>query len=113
MKGIARFAIVRFAVEGFHNWPNAVPPREYLAARHRHMFHYEVQIGLVHNDREIEFHDFLAFCKDNCMKGEMGGASCEDMAEALIKKITLRYPGRKVIVKVFEDGEVGAKLRTS
>lgn len=110
---IQRSAIVRFAVEGFHNWPNAMPPREYLVARHRHMFHYEVRVAVTHNDREIEFHDLLAFCKDNCMNGEMGGASCEDMAEDLIKKITLRFPGRKVIVKVFEDGEVGARLQTS
>lgn len=110
---INRSIIVRFAVEGFHNWPDAAGDRSYLAARHRHMFHVEVQIAVTHNDREIEFHDFLDFCKANCAKGELGAYSCEDIAEDLINKITLWRSGRKVIVKVFEDGEVGARLKTS
>ena len=44
------------------------------------------------------------------MSGELGGASCEQVARALCEGVTRRYPGRRVTVSVFEDGEVGARV---
>ena len=103
-------AIIRFQVPGFHYWEGATGDRAYLADRHRHLFHVEAKISIFHNDRELEFHDFLDFCRANFPGGEMGGQSCEMMAEGLIKAIQTRYPGRSVTVSVFEDGEVGAEV---
>lgn len=66
-------AVVRFQIEGFHRWPKATPQRGYLAGRHRHMFHVEAQIELFRDDREIEFHDFLDFCKSIFRAGKCTG----------------------------------------
>ena len=102
--------IVRFQVEGFHRWPDATPARAYLAQRHRHMFHVEASIDVSHDDREIEFHDLLDFCRVHFPGGELGSQSCEQMAAGLAHEITRAYPGRRVMVSVFEDGEVGARV---
>lgn len=101
-------AIVRFQKEGFHMWSDAPPARSYLAQRHRHMFHVEAQIALKHDEREIEFHDFLDFCKANFPGGELGSQSCETMARKLIDLIYRKWPYRAISVSVFEDSEVGA-----
>lgn len=103
-------AIVRFQVPGFHCWQGATGERSYLANRHRHLFHVEARIEVFHNDREVEFHDFLDFCRANFPGGEMGGRSCEMMAKDLLSAITGRYPQRSARVAVFEDGEVGAEV---
>lgn len=100
--------LVRFSVEGFHNWPEATGRRSYLADRHRHVFGVEVVIELRHNERDIEFHDFLDFCKTSFPSGELGGASCETLATDLAQKITAAYSGRAVKVTVLEDGENGS-----
>lgn len=111
---IFKCATVRFVREGFHHWPHPTPPRCYLAQRHRHLFHVEATVEVQHNEREIEFHDFLEFCRNHfggyLENREFGAYSCEALAEALAKKITLQYPNRSVIVKVFEDREVGAEI---
>lgn len=102
--------IVRFTREGFHCWPDAPPHRAYLAERHRHLFHIEVALEVFEHDREIEFHDLLDFCRQQFPGGEMGSASCEQMAKRLAENITRRFSGRRVSVGVFEDGEVGARV---
>ena len=104
---------VKYDVIGFHCWPEADGDRNYLADRHRHKFFYRVAIGVEHHDREIEFHDFLDFCKSNTLQGEMGRCSCEDMARHLIEKIADRWPNRNIEVEVSEDGEVSAVLKAS
>lgn len=103
-------AIVRFAVPGFHCWQEATGERGYLADRHRHLFNVEARIELKHSCREIEFHDFLDFCRTNFPGGEMGNRSCEHMAEELIQKISDRWQNRWIQVSVFEDQEVGAQV---
>lgn len=99
---------VHFQVEGWHNWEGAPTHRAYLATTHRHLFYVTASVEVRQDDREIEFHDFLDFCKENFKGGQLGGQSCEMMARGLLEKITARFEGRAVIVKVFEDGEVGA-----
>lgn len=102
--------VVQLQVPGFHRWPGATGDRAYLAQRHRHLFHVEVKLQVFHQDREVEFHDLLDFCRAHFPGGEMGGASCEMMAEQLLSAIAQKYPNRAASVGVFEDGEVGAEV---
>jgi len=103
-----RFCIVRYQAPGFHNWPDASGERAYLADRHRHLFFVEAKIELNHNEREIEFHDFLDSCKSIFSGGELGSSSCETIAENLVEAIQAQWPDRRIGVSVFEDNEVGA-----
>lgn len=100
---------VRFQVEGWHRWPDAPPHRGYLAQSHRHMFHVEATLPVGHDDREVEFHDFLDFCRIHFEGGDRGAQSCEVMARDLLASICGHY-ARSASVKVFEDGEVGATV---
>lgn len=63
-----------------------------------------------HEEREIEYHDLLDFCKGHFPGGDMGTQSCETMARTLATKIAVRYPKRQITVSIFEDGEVGARF---
>ena len=100
---------VKHQAPGFHNWPDAPINRDYLAARHRHVFHVEVHISVAHDDREVEFHDLLDFVREAFPGGELGAQSCEMMARDLGKKIALRF-GRACEVSVSEDGGVGSTV---
>ncbi len=101
-------AVVRFTSPGFHHWPGATGQRAYLSQPHRHLFHVEARIEVYHDDREIEFHDFLEFCRLNFPSGNLGARSCETLARNLAGAISTTYQDRTVSVSVFEDGEVGA-----
>ena len=103
-------AVVRFTREGWHRWPGATPERMYLASSHRHLFFVEVEIEVKHDDREIEFHDLLDFCKAQFPTGDFGAASCEMLGAELGRTIQYRWPCRALTVGVFEDNEVGAKV---
>jgi hypothetical protein len=49
---------VTFALEGFHNWPEAkdiFPEVSFLSDRHRHMFHFKCYAKVTHTDRDEEF----------------------------------------------------------
>lgn len=108
---IAAEIVVRFSVEGFHRWPGAPGNRYYLANIHRHLFYLEVTLAVTHDDREVEFHDLLDFCRVEFPGGDMGFMSCEMMARNLLTKIAQRWDGRAICVSVFEDNEVGAMVR--
>ncbi len=103
---------VRYTVEGWHNWPDAPPHRDYLAAPHRHLFHVEVRVPVTHSDREVEFHDLLAFCRESGRGpgGHMGRASCEMMAAKLAVGIVDHFNVSYTVVTISEDGECGATL---
>jgi len=101
-------AVVRFQVEGQHHWPQAPKERAYLRYMHRHLFHVEVTMTVGHQEREVEYHDLLDFCKESFGGGEMGPKSCETMALELLEKLCKKYPGRQYVVSIFEDGENGA-----
>jgi len=107
------YACVRFTCQGWHCWPDAPEKRKYLASSHRHLFHIEVQIEVSHAEREIEYHDLLDFCQEKFVGGDMGSWSCETMAQYLIKEVASQYPGRPLLVSVYEDGEVGAVVTYS
>lgn len=103
-------AIAKFDFIGFHCWPEASGVRDYLAQRHRHKFIVQAEIETRHDDREIEFHDFLDFCKNNTPRGDLGRLSCEQIGRQLVQAVAQRWPGRVVDVQVWEDGEVGARV---
>jgi hypothetical protein len=71
------------------------------------LFHVKVVAAVSHSDREIECHDLRDFCIGAFGGGELGGQSCETMAEDLALKVTRRFGKRRVVVGVLEDGEVG------
>lgn len=102
---------VQTTVEGWHHWPDAPQHRAYLGQRHRHLFHVEANVDVLHDDREVEFHDLLDFVRANIGGPEFGPMSCEMIASRLLKAIESRYPGRNAVVTVGEDGEVWATVR--
>ena len=115
--GAITWAVVRFTRPGFHRWPAADTVlggrRAYLGQIHRHLFHVEARVQVVHGDREIEFHELLDFCTAQFTGGNFGTQSCEMLASALRHDLETRHPGRLVTVSVFEDGEVGAVVENS
>jgi hypothetical protein len=103
-------AVVRFRVPGWHAWVNAPAHRRYLSFAHRHLFHVEAELAVLHDDREVEYHDLLDFCVARFPAGQYGGKSCEMLARELAEELVRQYPGRAVRVSVFEDGEVGSQV---
>lgn len=98
---------VRFQSAGIHHWPGATGERAYLATPHRHQFHVEVAVPVTHDDREVEFHDLLEFCRSAFPTGDLGAMSCEMLARQLGDAVMQRYL-RPVTVTVSEDGECGS-----
>lgn len=107
---------------GFHAWPDAPPPRDYLSHSHRHAFHVRVSLHVEHDDREVEFHDLLSHVRLSAetlgkqvgyeigpgMVRDLGAMSCEMIARNIAARIAGLYPGRLVECDVSEDGECGA-----
>jgi len=112
MKQDKTYAFVRYTVEGFHRWPGALRTnwsRSYLADRHRHLFHVEVRLQVYHDNREVELHDLLDFCKEHTPSGELDEMSCEAIARDIAYEITRQFGDERAgVVSVSEDGEVGA-----
>jgi len=117
MQSAERRIWVTFQRAGFHRYPAAgedplLADVSYLAARHRHLFKFKVAIEIFHNDRELEFHQFLNYCEslyDN--KGlEIDYKSVEMLADDLYLQIAAKYPNRAVSIEVSEDGENGCLI---
>lgn len=95
-------------MEGWHCWPEAPDHRAYLRASHRHLFHVTVSLALAHDDREVELHDLMDYCKAHMPPGDYGRKSAEQLGLDLAEAVADRWPGRSIQVSVYEDGEVGA-----
>ena len=116
-----RWIYVNFQKVGFHRYPAAgTDPQlcsageydvSYLAARHRHLFKFNVQIEIFHNDRELEFHQVLTYC-ESLFKNtiEIDSKSVEMLADDLYLQLANRYPGRNMKIGVSEDGECGCVI---
>lgn len=103
---------IRWRAAGYHSWPDAHAGRMYLAQAHRHVFHFEVELGVLHDERDVEFHDLLDECRLIVPDGfDYGASSCEAIARRIHHHLTNAYPDRSVRVSVFEDGENGATIR--
>ena len=113
---------VTFRKEGIHMYPAAATDPKlatgdeydvsFLGTPHRHIFHFKVFIQVYQDDRDIEFIQFKRWLEKMYSEGtlELNHKSCEMIARELNEKIKARYPGRKTIIDVSEDGENGATL---
>lgn len=107
--------IVRLAVEGLHNWPDAkhvFPEVAFLSDVHRHVFHMELKKRVHHDDRDIEFIMFKRdvteylhkkYYKEDYRCHFFGPKSCEMIARELLEYFDCEY------VSVWEDLENGAE----
>lgn len=102
---------VTFQRKGYHFYPNAPEDVAYLRDRHRHLFKFRVGITAKHENREIEFHQFLNKIESWYDSGalELNHKSCEMIADDLAQRIEDEYgAGRRLTIEVAEDGECGA-----
>lgn len=117
-----RMIFVQFQKEGIHCYPAAATDPalatgdaydvSFLASPHRHIFHFEVTIQVFHTDRDIEFIQFKRWLENLYVGGtlELNFKSCEMISDDLYEQIAARYPDRKIIITVSEDGENGATI---
>ena len=117
-----RTIFVTFQKEGIHKYPGAdTDPKlatgdwddvSFLGVLHRHIFHFRVEIDVVHNDRDIEFIQFKRWLERlySMETLQLDYKSCEMMAEDLAGEISQKYPNRAFNITVSEDGENGATL---
>ena len=118
---ISRKIWVTFQKAGLHRYPQAAVDQSladvsYLGSTHRHLFKFKVSISVVHNDREIEFHQFLnwlenLYAADSVLT--LNNKSCEMIAEELLETISRKYLDRYIEVEVSEDGECGSVLTST
>lgn len=108
---------VTFQRAGIHKYPAAATDPNladvsYLGFQHRHLFKFKISIEVFHNDRDIEFHQFLNWIEslytDNTLS--LDYRSCEMISDELAAIIKDRYPDRKLIIDISEDGECGSTI---
>lgn len=105
---------VTFQRAGFHYYPAAASDPAladvmYLGNIHRHLFKFKVWIEIFHNDREIEFHQFLNFCESlfTSQHINIDYKSVEMLADEMYLSIASKYPHRDIWIEVSEDSENG------
>lgn len=106
---------VTFQKEGIHCYPAAKDLKgvEFLQHRHRHMFHFEVELEVFCDDRDVEFILFKRELEGLYGEGilNLDEKSCEMLARDMMYYIIGQYPDRDVTVSVSEDGENGGRIR--
>lgn len=105
-----KYIEVQFQFEGTHLWKDAPAEVSFLRFPHRHEFHVKAMIEVHHDDRELEFimvkRDLIKHVESTPYPIEY---SCEQMAEELLEYICATYgSGRRISVRVTEDGENGS-----
>ena len=108
------FIIVRGQFEFCHRYADAPEEVAYLRHLHRHMFNYEVEIEVFHDDRELEFimvkHDIDEYLTRRYEEWD-DRTSCEQMAKCIGLWLQSKNGfERDLTVSVFEDNENGAKV---
>lgn len=104
--------------EGIHHYPEAPSEVSYLRDMHRHKFGVRVEMEVFDDDREVEFimlkHRISRYLSQLLLTDEstqlfnLGAASCEQVAKAIVHKLLEWYGERDMVVTVDEDGENGA-----
>lgn len=115
-----QFIYVTFQEEGIHRYPAAAQDPKlktgewndvsFLGAEHRHIFHFRVELEVMHDDRDVEFIQFKRELQ-NLYRGNMltlDHKSCEMISDELAKYINNTYPEREIRIQVAEDGENGS-----
>ena len=108
-------------VPGFHYWPGAPAPREYLGQQHRHLFVFRLNMQVFTNDREVEFHDLADQLLETARSLDVverdappvktinfGGRSCEQIGREILLVMGRRYRDRQMVIEVSEDDEFSA-----
>lgn len=120
LKKVINSIFVQFEKEGVHKYPAALTDPKlvtgdwddvsFLGYPHRHMFKFRVVIEVFHDDRDIEFIQFKRWLERLYNDGtlQLDYRSCEMISDDLAAKIGDKYPGRKIVIEVSEDGENGA-----
>ena len=76
------------------------------------MFHFRVELQVMHDDRDVEFilfkRELEALYDEGTM--QLDYKSCEMMARELAGYIRETYPDRDLAIEVSEDGENGCRL---
>lgn len=116
VKKVINHIYVQFEKEGVHKYPAALTDPKladvsFLGYPHRHMFKFLVEIEVFHDDRDIEFIQFKRWLESlyNDEVLNLDYRSCEMISDELAGKISERFPGRKIIIEVSEDGENGSR----
>jgi len=106
---MSNFIWVTAEKDMIHKYSNAPDEVSFLRNEHRHNFKFKVFIEIFHNDRDMEFLLFQKFVKEIIFKlnRQAGNNSCEMMANHIHTFIIKKYPNRKIIIEVSEDGENG------
>lgn len=102
--------IVTLQVEGFHQWPQACDPVEFLATNHRHLFHIRGEFPVTHGDRELEIIQVKRWVVETISHyfgtpARFDSMSCEHICEWLLEK----FPAASAF-EVLEDGENGGRV---
>jgi hypothetical protein len=112
-----RWIYVNFQKAGFHRYiaaetDAALADVSYLANRHRHLFKFNVQIEIFHNNRELEFHQALNYCESlfATQTIDIDYKSVEMLADDLYVQLAMQYPNRDMKINVSEDGECGCVI---
>lgn len=110
---------VTFQKEGIHCFPEAATNPIYadvsfLANKHRHSFHFKVSLEVKHDNRDVEFilfkRELESLFDEKTLSLDF--KSCEMIARELGAYIEDKYPDRRIMIEVSEDGENGAVLVT-
>ena len=116
----SKYIWVKFQKEGIHKYPAALEDPKlktggpddvsFLGYPHRHIFHFQVNIEVFHDDRDIEFIQFKRWLEALYNQGtlQLNYRSCEMISDDLASAISDKYPGRNIIITVSEDDENGA-----
>lgn len=112
---------VTFEKEGIHRYPDAASnPKlatgdwddvSFLASPHRHIFKFDVELEVFHNDRDLEFIQVKRQCERWLGDGTLSldYKSCEMISDDLYKLIAIKWPDRAISISVSEDGENGSR----
>lgn len=108
---------VTFQRKGKHFFPRAATDPDladvsYLGHEHRHLFKTKVWIEIFHDDRELEFHQFLNLLEslyDNNVLS-FDHKSCEMISNDLAEQIQGKFPRRHFAIEISEDGECGSLI---
>jgi hypothetical protein len=104
-----KFIWVTFQRVGYHRYPDAPEDVNYLADRHRHLFKFKVAVQVTHDNRQIEFHQFLNWLESQIGSSiELNNKSCEMLSDDIANLITAKYGDLGMIIEVSEDGECGS-----
>ncbi len=101
---------VTFQKKGFHRYPDAPEDVSYLREVHRHIFKFKVGVEVTHDNRDIEFHQFLNWLEGLFAESVLNVdyKSCEMIANDIYAKIEEEFGALRCFISVAEDGECGA-----